>query len=142
MKMVFEESPRPTAEGSFADRFVGASHQLVEVGLMLESQTAPEENCYLFQCPQTELVVPSPMTNYGNEKFVVPVTALVFNAQDVKSSLHNKLLFDIPFADYLSRFDDLSLLSKQSFSENALDAYAERIGKKFQRVPISALSCL
>ncbi len=63
---------------------------------------------------------------------------LVFNAQDIKSSLHNKLLFDIPFADYLSRFDDLSLLSRQSFTENALDAYAERIGKKFQRVPISA----
>lgn len=62
---------------------------------------------------------------------------LVFNAQDVKSSLHNKLLFDISFADYLSRFDDLFLLSKKSFTENALDAYAERVGKKFQRVPIS-----
>lgn len=64
---------------------------------------------------------------------------LVFNAQDIKSSLHNKLLFDIPFTEYLSRFEDISLLSKQSFAENALDAYAERIGKKFQRVPISTL---
>ncbi len=64
---------------------------------------------------------------------------LVFNAQDIKSSLHNKLLFDIPFDDFVARFDDLRLLSKQSFAENALDVYAERIGKKFQRVPISAL---
>ena len=42
-------------------------------------------------------------------------------------------------ASYAARFNDLWLLSKQSFAENALDAYAERIGKKFQRVPISAL---
>ncbi len=71
------------------------------------------------------------LTNFEN--------LLVFNAQDIKSSLHNKLLFDIPFSEFISRFDDLSLLSKQSFADNALDAYAERIGKKFQRVPISAL---
>ncbi len=64
---------------------------------------------------------------------------LVFNAQDVKSSLHNKLLFDIPYSEYVARFDDLALLSKESFATNALDAYAEKIGKKFQRIPITFL---
>ncbi len=64
---------------------------------------------------------------------------LVFNAQDIKSSLKEKLLFDIPYTDYVSRFDDLWLLSKESFSVNALDIYAEKIGKKFQRIPITAL---
>ena len=64
---------------------------------------------------------------------------LVFNAQDIKSSLNNKRLFAISYSDFVTRFDDLWLLSKPSFADNALDAYAERIGKKFERVPISAL---
>lgn len=64
---------------------------------------------------------------------------LIFNAQDIKSSLANKLLFDIPCAEYVSEFERLWLLSKESFSTNGLDAYAEKIGKKFQRVPISSL---
>lgn len=62
---------------------------------------------------------------------------LVFNAQDIKSSLHNKKLFDISFTEYISRFDDVWLLSKESFLGNALDAYAEKIGKKYQKIPIS-----
>ena len=64
---------------------------------------------------------------------------LVFNAQDIKSSLQNKLLFDIPCSDYVASFDRLELLSKTAFASNELDAYAEKIGKKFQRVPISSL---
>ncbi|MCX6702836.1 MAG: N-6 DNA methylase [Candidatus Wolfebacteria bacterium] len=64
---------------------------------------------------------------------------IVFNAQDIKSSLANKKLFDIRFSDYIAEFEKLQLLSKESFTENALDIYAEKIGKKFQRVPISSL---
>lgn len=64
---------------------------------------------------------------------------LVFNAQDIKSSLANKLLFDIPYTEYASEFDRLWLLSRESFATNALDDYAEKIGKKFQKIPISSL---
>ena len=64
---------------------------------------------------------------------------LVFNAQDINSSLKEKLLFDIPCAEYASRFEDIERLSKESFVANALDIYAEQIGKKYQRIPISAL---
>jgi type I restriction-modification system DNA methylase subunit len=64
---------------------------------------------------------------------------LVFNAQDIKSSLQNKLLFDIPCNDYVVSLDRLELLSKAAFASNELDVYAEKIGKKFQRVPISSL---
>jgi type I restriction-modification system DNA methylase subunit len=64
---------------------------------------------------------------------------LVFNAQDVKSSLKEKLLFDIPCADYIGRFEDIERLSKDSLAANALDVYAERIGKKYQKVPITLL---
>lgn len=60
----------------------------------------------------------------------------VFNAQDPKSSLHDKQLFDISYTEYLSRFDDVWLLSKASFLANALDAYAEKIGKKYQKIPV------
>lgn len=64
---------------------------------------------------------------------------LVFNAQDIKSSLANKLLFDISYTEYVAESEKLQLLSKESFATSALDTYAEKIGKKFQRVPISAL---
>ncbi len=64
---------------------------------------------------------------------------LVFNAQDIKSSLANKSLFDISYTEYISEFERLWLLSKKSFTANTLDTYAEKIGKKFQRMPISSL---
>ena len=61
----------------------------------------------------------------------------VFNAQDIKRSLSDKQLFDIGYKEFFTRFDDLWLLSKESFSKNALDAYAEKVGKKYIKVPIS-----
>ncbi len=64
---------------------------------------------------------------------------IVFNAQDIKSRyLSDKLLFDIPFNEYIERFDDLWQLSKESFKEDTIDKYAEKIGKKLQKVSISA----
>ncbi|KKU91757.1 MAG: hypothetical protein UY23_C0001G0363 [Candidatus Jorgensenbacteria bacterium GW2011_GWA1_48_11] len=64
---------------------------------------------------------------------------IVFNTQDVKASLASKLLFEIPYSEYLERFDQLSLLSRESFKENSIDDWAEKNGKKFQKVPITAL---
>jgi adenine-specific DNA-methyltransferase len=64
---------------------------------------------------------------------------IIFNAQDIESSLHNKKLFDISCADYLSNFDKLQLLSKESLKTGKLDKYAEGIGKKYQKIPIGLL---
>jgi len=64
---------------------------------------------------------------------------IVFNAQDIKRSLADKLYFEIPYTEYLSRFDQLWLLSKQSFQNDSLDRDAEVHGKKFQKVPVTSL---
>lgn len=61
----------------------------------------------------------------------------VFNTQDIKRSLADKQFFDIHCDEYLKRFDELRLLSRDSFAEDLIDKEAERRGKKFQKVPIS-----
>ena len=63
----------------------------------------------------------------------------VFNAQDIERSLGDKLFFEIPYTQYLERFDQLWLLSKDSFEQNLLDKEAEKVGKKFQKVAVSTL---
>jgi len=63
----------------------------------------------------------------------------VFNAQDIKRSLADKLYFEIPYTDYLNRFDQLWLLSKECFENDSLDKDAEAHGKKFQRIPVTSL---
>ena len=63
----------------------------------------------------------------------------VFNAQDIDSSLANKLVFEIPYSQYLKRFDQLWFLSKEAFKENLLDKDAEQHGKKLQKISVSAL---
>ncbi len=60
----------------------------------------------------------------------------VFNAQVIDRSLADKLFFEIPFSHYLERFDQLWLLSKESFRENLLDREAEKVGKKLQRISV------
>ena len=64
---------------------------------------------------------------------------IVFNAQDIKRSLADKLYFGIPYTEYLSRFDQLWLLSKESFQNDSLDKDAEAHGKKFQKIPVTSL---
>jgi adenine-specific DNA-methyltransferase len=64
---------------------------------------------------------------------------IVFNAQDIESSLANKLVFEIPYSEYIERFDQLWMLSKEAFRKNLLDKDAELHGKKLQRVSIGAL---
>ena len=63
----------------------------------------------------------------------------VFNAQVIDKSLFDKLFFEIKYSEYIDRFDQLWLLSKESFEKNLLDSEAEKIGKKLQRVSVSEL---
>ena len=63
----------------------------------------------------------------------------VFNTQDAKASLGSKLLFSIPYDKYIEQFDELYLLSKESFKGGLIDTHAERIGKKFEKIPVSEL---
>ncbi|PIY93901.1 MAG: hypothetical protein COY68_05075 [Candidatus Levybacteria bacterium CG_4_10_14_0_8_um_filter_35_23] len=61
----------------------------------------------------------------------------VFNAQSPSQYLGDKLYFEIKYSDYLDRFDQLWLLSKESMREDLIDKEAERVGKKLQRVPVT-----
>lgn len=61
----------------------------------------------------------------------------VFNAQDIGKYLADKLYFEIPFTEYIERFDQLWLLSKTAFQQNQLDLAAEKVGKKLQRVSVT-----
>lgn len=63
----------------------------------------------------------------------------VFNAQIIDRQLADKLYFEIPYSDYLKRFDQLWLLSKESFQTNLLDQEAGKVGKMLQRVSVGAL---
>lgn len=63
----------------------------------------------------------------------------IFNTQDPKASLASKLLFSISYSEYITRFEELYLLSKESFEKGLIDLYAERHGKKFEKIPVSEL---
>jgi len=60
----------------------------------------------------------------------------VFNAQVIDRSLSDKLFYEISYSQYLERFDQLWLLSKEAFKDNLLDKDAEAHGKKLQRIPL------
>ncbi len=66
----------------------------------------------------------------------------VFNA-DISHSPQSPLnkggclFFEIPVSEYLSRFDQLWLLSKEAFKEGLLDKEAEKWGKKVKRTPVN-----
>lgn len=61
----------------------------------------------------------------------------IFNAQAESSLLRDKLVFEISCNEYISDFDRLRLLSKESFEKNKLDAYAEKYGKKSKKVTVN-----
>lgn len=63
----------------------------------------------------------------------------VFNAQDIEKSLADKKFFEIPYTEYLKRFDQLWLLSKEAFKDDLLDKEAEKYGKKLQKVSVTSL---
>ncbi|MBI5748135.1 MAG: N-6 DNA methylase, partial [Nitrospinae bacterium] len=60
----------------------------------------------------------------------------VFNADVSTKNLKESLFFEIPANEYLSRFDQLWLLSKEAFKEGLLDKEAEKWGKKVKRTPV------
>ena len=60
----------------------------------------------------------------------------VFYCQDPTQNLFSKLLFEIKYDEYLERFDQLWLLSKESFATNGIDTYAQKIGKKLQKISV------
>ncbi|OGD65592.1 hypothetical protein A2215_03170 [Candidatus Berkelbacteria bacterium RIFOXYA2_FULL_43_10] len=53
----------------------------------------------------------------------------VLNAQTESKNLFDKLVFEIPCAEFIDDYDRLQLLSRESFKNNALDKYAEKYGK-------------
>lgn len=63
----------------------------------------------------------------------------VFNAQAASKYLTDKLYFEIPHHQYIERFSQLWLLSKEAFETDLIDKEAEKAGKKLQKVPVSEL---
>lgn len=64
----------------------------------------------------------------------------VFNAQRVeKAELLDKLVFEIPCGEYISDFETLWLLSRESFTERRLDAFSEKHGKKEKSVSVATV---
>lgn len=61
----------------------------------------------------------------------------LYNAQAKSKSLQDKLVFEIPYNEYISDFDRLRLLSKESFLSNGLDKYAEKYGKKIRKQTVT-----
>ena len=66
-------------------------------------------------------------------------TLIVFNAQDIEGKLSDKRFFEINCTEFLERFDQLNLLSKEAFKNDLLDKEAEKVGKKIQKVSVSNL---
>jgi type I restriction-modification system DNA methylase subunit len=60
----------------------------------------------------------------------------VFNAQWKGTNLLYNLFKDIPHTGYIERFDELWLLSRQSFEKGLLDIEAEKVAKKGKREPV------
>ena len=64
----------------------------------------------------------------------------VFNAQRIdKTDLMDRMVFEISYENFIDDFETLWKLSKQSFKEKELDAYAEKIGKKEKSVSVSTV---
>jgi len=61
----------------------------------------------------------------------------IFNAQAQSKLLIDKLVFEISYSEYISDFDRLWLLSKESFEKNALDQYAVKHGKKIKKLTVN-----
>ena len=64
---------------------------------------------------------------------------IVFNAQDIEKKLADKLFFEISYAEYLERFEQLRLISREAFENNELNKEAEKYGKKLQKISVTAL---
>ena len=64
----------------------------------------------------------------------------VFNAQRIdKTELMDKLVFELSHDKYITDFETLWHLSKESFQKKTLDEYAEKIGKKEKSIQIATV---
>jgi len=64
----------------------------------------------------------------------------VFNAQRIeKRDLMDKLVFELSHDKYISDFETLWYLSRESFQKKTLDEYAEKIGKKEKSVQVATV---
>lgn len=62
---------------------------------------------------------------------------IIFNALSPEKSLAGKKYLTFTYQEYLTRFDELWRLSKESFGEDVLDKEAEKVGKKLQKVSVT-----
>ncbi len=62
---------------------------------------------------------------------------IIFNALSPEKSLAGKKYLSFTYEEYLTRFDELWRLSKESFGNDVLDKEAERVGKKLQKVSVT-----
>ena len=60
----------------------------------------------------------------------------VFNAEWKSENVSENLFLDLNWSNYLDYFDDLWLLSKDSFEKGLLDKKAERYGKKSKKISV------
>lgn len=60
----------------------------------------------------------------------------IYNAEWKTADLYQSHLKTIPREEFLSRFDELWLLSKESFEKGLLDKEAEKWGKKTKKTPV------
>jgi type I restriction-modification system DNA methylase subunit len=61
----------------------------------------------------------------------------VFNASAISNHLGDKQFLDISYTDYLERFDELWLLSREAFEQDLIDVAATRAGKMLQKVSVT-----
>jgi len=63
-------------------------------------------------------------------------SVMIFNAEWKTEDLLQNRFLEIPCAEFLDRFEELWLLSKESFEKGLLDKEAEKYGKKAKLAPI------
>ena len=63
-------------------------------------------------------------------------SVMIFNAEWKTEDLLQNLLKSVPCQEFLDRFDELWLLSRESFEQGLLDKEAEKWGKKAKLAPI------
>jgi len=81
-------------------------------------------------------------TNYGWHKNVIWTVLCdfeglkVFNCEVKEKNPLKSQFFSIHYDQYVNRFDQLWLLSKESCEDNLLDKEAEKWGKKLKKIPV------
>lgn len=63
-------------------------------------------------------------------------SVMIFNSEWKAENLLQNLLRSISYREFIDRFDELWLLSRESFEQGLIDKEAERLGKKAKLAPI------